>query len=62
MKIMIPPILAYLIVCIVAVLIPASEGYNTILWKLLAGQIYALPTLFIITFISYYFNKKILDC
>ncbi|TCS96772.1 DUF4017 family protein [Hazenella coriacea] len=59
MKIMLPSLLAYLIVCVIAVLVPSSEGYNTIVWKLLVGQIYAIPTLLIVTLISYYINKKI---
>lgn len=53
-----PPLLAYLIVCLIAILIPASEGYNTVGWKLFVGQIYAIPTLLLVTFISYYVNKK----
>lgn len=58
MKKIIPPLLAYLIVCVIAIVIPASEGYNTVGWKLLIGQIYAIPTLLIVAIISYYFNKK----
>ncbi|MED4163753.1 DUF4017 family protein, partial [Halalkalibacterium halodurans] len=45
MKKVVPPLLAYLIVCIVAIILPASEGYNTVAWKLLVGQIYAVPIL-----------------
>ncbi|WP_042351381.1 DUF4017 family protein [Bacillus massiliigorillae] len=58
MKIMIPSLVAYLLVCVVTVLLPASEGYNTVTWKLLVGQIYALPTLFIVALILYFINKR----
>ena len=58
MKLIIFPLLAYFIVCVIAVLIPASEGYNTVSWKLFVGQIYAVPTLLIVTLITYYFRKK----
>lgn len=60
MKIIIPPLLAYLIICIIAILVPASDGYNTFFWKLLVVQIYAIPTLLIVSLISYYVNKKVL--
>ena len=59
MRKMIVPLLAYLIVCIIAVLIPASEGYNTFLWKLFVGQIYAIPALIIVFFISKYVTRKL---
>ncbi|WP_050614282.1 DUF4017 family protein [Bacillus testis] len=62
MRLMIPPLIAYIIVCVIAVFIPASEGYHTILWKLTIGQIYALPTLLIVTLASYYVNKRKSHC
>lgn len=46
MKIIIP-LLVYSIFCIIAVFLPASDGYNTIGWKLLIGQIYAIPALIV---------------
>lgn len=52
------PLLAYVIVCIIAVLIPASEGYNVVSWKLFVGQIYAIPVLLITALISYFFYKR----
>lgn len=58
MKKALPPIVAYILVCLIAVLIPASEGYNEIGWKLLVGQVYAIPTLIIVSAISYYVTKK----
>ncbi|MDR7236554.1 DUF4017 family protein [Neobacillus drentensis] len=58
MKNIIPSLIAYLIVCIIAVLIPASEGYNTIGWKLFVGQIYAIPALIVVALITFYVNKK----
>ncbi|TYS58978.1 DUF4017 domain-containing protein [Sutcliffiella horikoshii] len=59
MKILIPPLLAYLIVCILAVLAPATEGYFTLGQKLLIGQIFAIPALILITLISFLINKKL---
>ena len=58
MKYIISPLLAYLIVCIIGVLIPASEGYNTVVWKLFVGQIYAIPVLIISALVSLYVYKK----
>lgn len=57
MKIIIP-LLVYSIVCIVAVMLPASDGYNTIGWKLLVGQIYAIPVLIIAILFSLFLNKR----
>ncbi|WP_397538052.1 DUF4017 family protein [Rummeliibacillus pycnus] len=58
MKTTLPPLLAYLIVCIIAILAPASDGYDTVSWKLLVGQIYAIPVLIVVAFITFYMNKK----
>lgn len=52
------PLLAYLIVCIIAVLLPASDGYNEIGWKLLIGQVYAIPVLIIAILITLFLNKR----
>ena len=59
MKNIIPPFLAYLIVCVIAILIPASEGYNSVVWKLLVGQIYAIPVLIVVALFTFYVNKKL---
>lgn len=59
MKTMIPALLAYIIVCLIVLLSPASEGYNSFVWKLLVGQLYATPALLIVAFISNYVNKKL---
>ncbi|MCM3118224.1 DUF4017 family protein [Neobacillus sp. MER 74] len=58
MKNLIPPLLAYLIVCIISVIVPASEGYNTVSWKLYVGQIYAIPVLIIAALVTFLVNKK----
>lgn len=58
MKIMILPLLSYIIVCLIVVLFPASEGYDTFGWKLLIGQIYAIPALIIFTLISIFWKRK----
>ncbi|MFD1427018.1 DUF4017 family protein [Kroppenstedtia sanguinis] len=52
------PLLTYVILCIVAVLMPASEGYNAISWKLFVGQIYAIPVFIVTALISYVLYKK----
>ena len=57
MKIIIP-LLVYLIVCLIAVMLPASDGYNTIGWKLLIGQIYAIPVLIVAILVSLFMNKR----
>ncbi|MER2118973.1 MAG: DUF4017 family protein [Solibacillus sp.] len=52
------PLLAYSIVCIIAVMLPASDGYNAIGWKLLIGQIYAIPVLIVTILVSIFLNKR----
>jgi len=52
------PLLAYVMVCIIAGLMPASEGYNVIGWKLFVGQIYAILVLLIAALTSYFLYKK----
>lgn len=52
------PLLAYIIVCIIAVSLPASEGYNSAGWKLLVGQVYAIPVLFVTALCSFFLYKK----
>ncbi|MBV7507366.1 DUF4017 family protein [Bacillus sp. sid0103] len=59
MKKIIPPILSYIIVCIIAVFFPASEGYNNVGWKLFVGQIYAIPVLIVVALVTFYLNKKL---
>ena len=58
MKNIIPALLVYFIVCVISVIIPASEGYNYVGWKLFVGQVYAIPIFFITTIITFYINKK----
>jgi len=53
------PLLVYLLVCLIAVILPASEGYNTIGWKLLVGQIYAIPALIIAILFSKFLGKRL---
>lgn len=59
MKKILLPLAAYLVVCLIAILLPASDGYNTIGWKLLVGQIYAIPAFIIAIFITFFMNKKL---
>ncbi|WP_088051087.1 DUF4017 family protein [Virgibacillus dakarensis] len=57
MKGFIIALLVYIVICVIAVLIPVSEGYNDIGWKLFVGQVYAIPA-FIITVLIVFFIKK----
>lgn len=52
------PILIYLIVSVAVIFLPASEGYNTIGWKIFVGQAYALPILLISFLVTYFFSKN----
>ncbi|GGB44145.1 hypothetical protein GCM10011409_22160 [Lentibacillus populi] len=38
MKGFIIALLVYIVICVIAVLIPVSEGYNDIGWKLFVGK------------------------
>lgn len=59
MKKIVLPLLVYLIVCIIVVFIPASEGYNSSwTWKLLIGQILAIPISLIVLMVTIYVSKK----
>lgn len=58
-KYVILPIFTYMVVCMIAILLPTSdEAYNVISWKLFVGQIYAIPVLLITALISYVLYKK----
>ncbi|MBQ0138453.1 MAG: DUF4017 family protein [Kurthia sp.] len=53
------PIVVYIIVLIIALVSPASEGYNTFVWKLIVGQIYAIPSFLIAAaLVQLYIKKK----
>lgn len=41
-------LVVYGIVLAISLLIPASEGYNVMSWKLVVGQIYAVPAFLIV--------------
>ncbi|MGE7881846.1 DUF4017 family protein [Bacillus sp. NPDC094077] len=58
MKNIIPALLVYIIVCVISIIIPASDGYNTVGWKLFVGQILAIPIFLITAIITFYVNKK----
>lgn len=58
MKKVIYPLAVYIIVCMIAVLLPASEGYNTFSWKLFVGQLYAIPALLIVVITQLFIYKK----
>ena len=52
------PISVYVIICIIAVMLPASDGYDSFGWKLFVGQLYALPALAIATLLCLLFTKR----
>ncbi|KAA0797997.1 DUF4017 domain-containing protein [Bacillus sp. JAS102] len=58
MKNITPALVLYIIVCIIAMIAPSSEGYNHIGWKLFVGQVYAIPIFLITAIITFYINKK----
>ena len=59
MKNFITPFLAYLVICIIVLILPASDGYTTLGWKLLIGQIYAIPVLIIVGLVTFFVNKRL---
>ncbi len=52
MKNILPALVLYIIVCVIAMIAPASQGYNHVGWKLFVGQAYAIP---IFSHYSYYY-------
>ncbi|EEL34117.1 DUF4017 family protein [Bacillus toyonensis] len=58
MKNIIPALFVYFIVCVIVIIVPASEGYNSISWKLFVGQAYAIPIFLITAVITFYINRK----
>lgn len=55
------PLIVYLFVCLIAVFLPASDGYHTIGWKLLIGQMYAIPALIVTILVFLFLNKRHID-
>lgn len=58
MKKAIIPIIVYVIVNFIVLLLPVSEGYEAIAWRLFVGQIYAIPALIVAIIVSYFIYKK----
>ncbi|MGG5737129.1 MULTISPECIES: DUF4017 family protein [Bacillus cereus group] len=58
MKNIFPALLLYIIVCIISIITPASQGYNNVGWKLFVGQAYAIPIFIITAIITFYINKR----
>lgn len=52
------PILVYIIVCVATLFVPTSEENNDLIWKLIVGQIYAIPALVIAILIIFLLSKK----
>lgn len=52
------PLIIYILTSIFTIFLPTTDiGYNQVLWKLLLGQVYAIPLLVIASFISYFLLK-----
>ncbi|MCU5734128.1 DUF4017 family protein, partial [Bacillus pacificus] len=54
MKNILPALVLYIIVCVIAMIAPASQGYNHVGWKLFVGQAYAIPIFLITAIITFY--------
>jgi len=50
--------IVYLIACGIIILLPASPGYDVWSWKLLVGQVYAIPIFIAAWLIIYLFGSK----
>ncbi|WP_338838587.1 DUF4017 family protein [Kurthia gibsonii] len=50
--------IVYLIACGIIILLPASPGYDVWSWKLLVGQVYAIPAFIITLLILYFLGSK----
>jgi predicted transporter len=53
-----PAWICYVAVCVIAILLPASEGYNVIQWKLLVGQLYAIPVFIVALIVTVVVKKR----
>lgn len=58
MKNIIPALFVYFIVCVIVIILPASDGYNTVSWKLFVGQVYAIPIFLVVAIVTFYVNKN----
>ncbi|MGE6541019.1 DUF4017 family protein [Bacillus luti] len=58
MKNIIPALFVYFIVCVIVITLPASNGYNTVGWKLFVGQVYAIPIFLVVAIVTFYVNKN----
>lgn len=52
------PVIVYVLVLIIVVKLPTSQGYDELIWKLLIGQVYAIPVFLITLFITHILSKK----
>ncbi|WP_026689639.1 DUF4017 family protein [Alteribacter aurantiacus] len=58
MKKMTVSLVVYLLACFIALILPASEGYNTFAWKIFVGQLYAIPISGVVFVILILLEKK----
>ena len=58
MKNILPALVLYIIVCVIAMIAPASKSYNHGGWKWFVGQANVIPFFLITAIITFYINKK----
>lgn len=58
MKTVLPALITYVVVVIISLFLPASEGYNSIGWKLFVAQMYAIPAVLIVSMITSFIRTK----
>lgn len=58
MKTVLPALITYAIVVIISLFLPASDGYNSIGWKFLVAQMYAIPAVLIVSMITAFLRTK----
>lgn len=51
-------LVVYVMVCGITILLPASPGYDVWSWKLLVGQVYAIPAFIAAWLILYFLGSK----
>lgn len=58
MKWWMPAIMMYGLICLMGIMLPASQGYDTMSWKLFVVQIYAIPIALIVLTITFFRHRK----
>lgn len=58
MKWWMPAVVVYIVICLIGVMAPASQGYDVFSWKLFVTQLYAIPIALIIFSIAFMKHRK----